>query len=612
MAVFLAAEKPSTSIGYLSLDGVTWSEMPLDSNSANYWVVDGNLTKNVFIRYAKADAATDIEISTNLLDWTNRNPGIIVRAAALGGGYIMATDGSAVRRSLDGVTWSTMGSLPVSIGTTPNMAYANGVWLITSSASSTTYYSTNDGTSWTSKSGPSGIGASNVNSLFSNGKIFIRTANANGALYTWDGVPANNWQAQFAQDTVQAFGCGRSVTGGPIAAVKTNGTGVFISYDNAATWSYAELSFEGADYITYDNKFGFLVAGYEPLGTTTPARKSLDGVTWTAITLPVNQILTIFGVEAIVTIPVVGSTEQLSVASNIKQSTRIRKATSTSIASRIRSALKPITSIATVTADAFVETWRYSNVIAMATATTTAIKQFTVELNKNITVLINTNSSLGKIWTKPWSIIYAAAKWVGVKKNTNIAATSTDGAAWTSRTLPANQNWGAIAHNGTVYAAVAINSAVAATSTDGVTWTSRSLPTSRLWTALASGGGKFVAVAANSDKAATSNDGITWAEYDIPQGNWVGIAHNGTVFSAITGSKTCATSTDGITWVEQSMPDNINYTSITWALNQFTAVASGPTDKAAKSADGVTWSAITMPTVANWSAVGPGVGTPNV
>ena len=60
------------------------------------------------------------------------------------------------------------------------------------------------------------------------------------------------------------------------------------------------------------------------------------------------------------------------------------------------------------------------------------------------------------------------------------------------------------------------------------------------------------------------------------------------------------------------MPDTIHYNSVAWALGQFTAVASGPTNLAAKSIDGASWTRITMPTSANWTAIGPGIGDPNV
>lgn len=233
----------------------------------------------------------------------------------------------------------------------------------------------------------------------------------------------------------------------------------------------------------------------------------------------------------------------------------------------------------------------------------------TISARRISTSTSNALKRISKIWAKPWSIIYAASKWIGVKHNSSTAVTSTDGKNWASRTLPANQYWTGVANNGTITASIATNSSVAASSSDGITWVSRTLPIQKHWTTLVAGGSTFVGVASESDKCIRSTDGITWTEHSMPSfANWTGVAWNGTVFCAITDSSVAATSPDGITWTQRTMPDNIHYNSIVWGLGQFTAVASGPTNKAAKSADGITWTQITMPSSQDWTSVGLGVG----
>jgi hypothetical protein len=93
---------------------------------------------------------------------------------------------------------------------------------------------------------------------------------------------------------------------------------------------------------------------------------------------------------------------------------------------------------------------------------------------------------------------------------------------------------------------------------------------------------------------------------------WTSIAWNGTVFCAVGANGLCATSTDGMSWTTRTMPDAIQYNCVTWSLGQFTAVASGPTNKAAKSTNGTTWTRIYMPREANWTQVGPAIGDPDV
>ena len=224
------------------------------------------------------------------------------------------------------------------------------------------------------------------------------------------------------------------------------------------------------------------------------------------------------------------------------------------------------------------------------------------------------STARNKFWGNPWSFVYALSKFIGVKIGSALSATSTTGATWTSNTLPSNKLWSAIATDGTNVVTIAMDSNSAAVSTNGgSTWVSKTLPTSRHWSAITCQGTTFVGVSLQSDKCVRSTDGgNTWTEITLPAlANWTSITNNGTNFVAITDSLVSAYSADGLTWTQVSMPANLHYNCVAWANNQFTAVASGPTNKAAKSADGITWTALTMPAVANWTNVGPGVGEPN-
>jgi hypothetical protein len=253
--------------------------------------------------------------------------------------------------------------------------------------------------------------------------------------------------------------------------------------------------------------------------------------------------------------------------------------------------------------------------LRLCAAVSSATSSITKLVSANRSVVSTAVSSFSKfsIFGFLWSYVYAGAKWIGVKTNSSTAAVSTDGTHWTAIQLPAIELWSGLANNGSVSVGIALDTNQIAYTTTGNTWSSAILPSQRLWKSIVAGGSTFVVVALKSDKCATSTDGINWTEYSMPsEQNWCSISWNGTVFCAISTSNICATSTDGQTWAQHTMPDSINYNSISWALGQFTAVATGPTNLAAWSDDGATWHQLVMPATADWTAVGPGVGVPNV
>jgi hypothetical protein len=250
-----------------------------------------------------------------------------------------------------------------------------------------------------------------------------------------------------------------------------------------------------------------------------------------------------------------------------------------------------------------------SSSVSVSVSNTKKVMKF---ITKN--VVVNTPTVLQKFWGNAWSMVYASTKWIGVKFNSNKSAYSSDGANWTTVSLPSTDKWCSLALGATTAITLAPDSTQVLTTTDGITWTQRSLATPRLWKSIAANGSTFTAVALQSNKAVTTvNNGVTWTEYDLPtNSNWTSVCYGNGLFVAVCDSGIAATSTDGITWTSRAMPDKLQFNGVTWALNQFTAVASGPTNLAAKSTDGITWTRITMPVSDNWTSVGPGVGDPNV
>lgn len=260
-----------------------------------------------------------------------------------------------------------------------------------------------------------------------------------------------------------------------------------------------------------------------------------------------------------------------------------------------------------------------SKFIRTKSATTSTASATYQKIKSSYRTLLAASSSTSLFSSKGyfgslWSIIFAGAKFIGVKVGSSIAAITTDGKTWATQSLPTSNNWAAIASNGTTTIAIARDSNLISKTTDGVTWTNIALPTKRLWNSIAANGSTFVAVSLSSNFCAVSIDnGATWAEYSMPLNtSWTSICYGNSLFVAVGEGGACATSSDGLTWTTRTMPNSIRFNGVTWALGQFTAVGSGPTQYAAKSTDGVTWTRITMPKSANWRSVGQGYNTDTI
>jgi hypothetical protein len=131
------------------------------------------------------------------------------------------------------------------------------------------------------------------------------------------------------------------------------------------------------------------------------------------------------------------------------------------------------------------------------------------------------------------SVTYGNGKFVTVTFDSNKTAYSLDGITWTAATLPSSVSWYGVTYGNGKFVAVTFDSDKAAYSTDGITWTATTLPSSAQWARVTYGNGKFVAVAYNdnssgTDKAAYSTDGITWTAATLPSSvQWYGVTYSG-------------------------------------------------------------------------------------
>jgi hypothetical protein len=109
------------------------------------------------------------------------------------------------------------------------------------------------------------------------------------------------------------------------------------------------------------------------------------------------------------------------------------------------------------------------------------------------------------VWT---GLTFGLGKFVAVASGGTVAAYSSNGASWTSATLPSSTTWSDVAFGDGMFVAVSSTSANPAYSPDGITWSQSNLPITA--DKVAYGQGVFVAVSSASGTAYTSEDGIIW------------------------------------------------------------------------------------------------------
>jgi hypothetical protein len=147
------------------------------------------------------------------------------------------------------------------------------------------------------------------------------------------------------------------------------------------------------------------------------------------------------------------------------------------------------------------------------------------------------------------------------------AITSPDGLTWTKHVSFSAGGWNAVAWSPDLALLVAVGSSLAASSSDGTTWTSRTI-SARSWRSVAWSPelGLFVASSdvMGSGAFATSPDGVTWTDRTCSAlGNWYSVVWSPVrrLFVAVsnsTDSHCVATSPDGIIWTVQATPSPMN------------------------------------------------------
>lgn len=214
------------------------------------------------------------------------------------------------------------------------------------------------------------------------------------------------------------------------------------------------------------------------------------------------------------------------------------------------------------------------------------------------------------------SVAFGAGTFVAVAQLTStsavgaVAASSTNGTTWTSRTLPTNAQWKNIIYANSQFLTVASNGTAAATSPDGTTWTARTMPASRDWNDIAYGAGLYVAIHTSAiNDYATSPDGITWTSRTSPFGpsglSARSIAFGNGAFVLTVSNGALYTSTDGVAWVIRTTPGSLVFSTSTYGGGLFVVLGGGSSadNRAITSTDGKIWTLQTLPSSQIWTDI---------
>jgi hypothetical protein len=164
---------------------------------------------------------------------------------------------------------------------------------------------------------------------------------------------------------------------------------------------------------------------------------------------------------------------------------------------------------------------------------------------------------------------WGTGRFVAVAFNSDKAAWSADGAAWTEAALPSvgNNAWRNVTYGGGRCVATASSSTPgsdkAVWSVDGTSWTEAAMPFSADWQSVTYGGGRFVAVPSwTNDKAAWSSNGASWTKATTtPAGDWYSVTFGNSKFVAVNVSVMsngsiggAMYSTNGSSWTAGTLP----------------------------------------------------------
>ena len=336
----------------------------------------------------------------------------------------------------------------------------------------------------------------------------------------------------------------------------SGGTG----YEAAETLTIAGTSLGGASpandlefYITSVNSTTGAVQSYETIGegrggnfvaisSTTAGGYSVDGVSWSASTLPSATWTSLAGGKRADAITagsfVTGQAYEIVTAGNTNYT--LIGSTSSNIG-----------------------TYFVATGAGTGTGTARLIKTHIVAISSGGTATAYSVDG-GATWTSggsigtssDWSgVAYGGGRWIAVSDTgASLSKFSTDGGlTWSNGGAMAAANWKSIVYGKGIWVAVASGGTASAYTEDGgLNWSASALPTSSNWNSITWGNGRFVAVSNSSGQiAAYSLTGTSWTQASLGvTAGWYAVAYGQGLFIAVTDDTdaTIVTSEDGIVW----------------------------------------------------------------
>jgi hypothetical protein len=442
-------------IAISSTDGITWTSRLASSAGANE-MTDLIYANGIYVAVGdnNADLAEYdgyIITSTDGVTWTGRTPstgttnGRRINGVAWNGTYFLAaTDSIGLQYSTDGTTWVT-GSLPTTQDCVDVEAISDGTALLM--GENGTFYTSTNGTTWTSR----------TDALISSSANKVAYFSGNWYIATDDATNAFAYSSNFTTWTAVANGSLRQESAYTRAIKKVSNDywivgneGTLYTSTDLLTFTKktpASLNVDTINDFVYGNST-YVIAGVSGLLDT-----STDGTTWTTRTSG-------FGTTTINTLQY---GESLFIAAG---NAGVLRTSTNAISWTGRTSQFGTSTINNVTYESSL-TNKFVAVGAGGRITTSTNGTTWTGRTSNLTTTLN-EATFG-------NGIYVAVG-VGI-------TTSTDGVTWTSRTVPGTGfgPFQAVKYNAT-YGFLAMGdgawgtaepSAGYITSTDGITWTSR-------------------------------------------------------------------------------------------------------------------------------------------
>jgi hypothetical protein len=425
-----------TTQGYSSTDGITWSSTTLPTAS--------NWTRVRFINnrfVAIASGTTAIAYSTNGTSWTP------------------ATSASSN-------TWS-------------DVAYFGGIYVMINTTTGTTYQTSTDLVTWTTRNFPISITASNIGTDNSRFYVLFETTygliSTDGINWTFISAPSTHNDVAFVNNKLFSFAGlydSSAVSSNTAAAILTTPT---INYQSAVismplSSRYTGVAYGASTYVATSESGSNL--SYSSNGSTWNATSSLTPST-------VLFTFVAFGAGLFVAIGSNNTTQYFTSPDGINWTVR-----------------------------------SYSLAIAPG-GMVFAGGQFVI-VGQNATVLTSpdglswtTRTGINKVWNR---LAYGNGLYVAVESVTSTIMYSSDGITWTANAMNGftSRGYKSIAFGGGVFVVLgsSASSNMVAVSTNATSWTEYPTLPAGTWQGVTFGNGIFWAVA--SATGAVSSDGISW------------------------------------------------------------------------------------------------------